>query len=162
MESKMRIIVCFCIQSRLEDSKISYTVSKTFHCQCQPNRHGFFFIVSCDEHILFKRVFGGGSFVFNCQYFKLGLFEYRQNCCQIRYIMSFIADKICVEKVPETTERQIVKTENYLKSIKNETFFIFCSKETNIYLRLDNHDFKETSTFRKFGNDLILVQCIKF
>lgn len=76
--------------------------------------------------------------------------------------MSFIADKICVEKVPETTERQIVKTENYLKSIKNETFFIFCSKETNIYLRLDNHDFKETSTFRKFGNDLILVQCIKF
>ena len=121
-----------------------------------------FFYCFCDEHIFFKRVFGSGSFVFNCQYFKLGLFEYRQNCCQIRYIMSFIADKICVEKVPETTERQIVKTENYLKSIKNETFFIFCSKETNIYLRLDNHDFKETSTFRKFGNDLILVQCIKF
>lgn len=118
-----------------------------------------FFYCFCDEHIFFKRVFGSGSFVFNCQYFKLGLFEYRQNCCQIRYIMSFIADKICVEKVPETTERQIVKTENYLKSIKNETFFIFCSKETNIYLRLDNHDF---STFRKFGNDLILVQCIKF
>ena len=40
----MKIIVCFCIQRQLEDSEISYTVSKTFHCQCQPNRHGFFLL----------------------------------------------------------------------------------------------------------------------
>ena len=125
MESKMKIIVCFCTQRQLEDSEIYYTVSNTFHCQCQPNRYGGFFVVPCEKHSMFKRVFEGGNFVFNCQCLRFGPFEYCENCLQIRYILHFVADKICVENVPEAIEKKMVKIDEYFKNIKNQTFFIF-------------------------------------
>ena len=67
----MKIIVCFCTRRQLEDSEISYTVSNTCHYQCQPNRHGGFFVIPCEEHTMFKRGFGGGNFIFSCQCFRL-------------------------------------------------------------------------------------------
>ena len=58
----MKIIVCFCTRRKLEDSEISYTVSNTYYCQCQPNRKCDFSVVPCQEDTLFKRVFGDGNF----------------------------------------------------------------------------------------------------
>ena len=115
----MKIIVCFCTRRKLEDSEISYTVSNTYHCQCQPNRQCDFSVVPCQEDTLFKRVLVRAILL------MLQTFEYCENCCRRRYILNFVADKICVEKVPETIERKMVKIEDYLKNIKNEPFFLF-------------------------------------
>ena len=42
----------------------------------------------------------------------------------------------------------MVKIEDYLKNIKNEPFFYFCSKDTNINFSLDDTNFKETRDAR--------------
>ena len=103
---------------------------------------------------MFKGIFGGGNFVSNYQWFRLGPFEYCENCLQIRYMLNFITYKICVEKFSEAIEKICKK---YVKNIKNEPFFYFCSRETKINLSLDDPDFKEIRTLRKFGIWLIFL-----
>ena len=39
MEQKMKIIVCLCTQTKLNNSGIKFEVSNIFHCHCPFNAH---------------------------------------------------------------------------------------------------------------------------
>ena len=145
MESKMKITVCFCTRRQLEESEISYNVSNTFHCQCEPNAG--FFVVPCEEHTLFKRMFSGRNFVFNCQCYELRPFEYCDNCNQVRYILKFLQIKSVLMRSERLSKKSWLKLRTISKNIKNELFFYFWGRES-----LDNPNFKEIRNVKNFGN----------
>ena len=102
---------------------------------------------------LFKSIFGGGEFVFNCKCYKLSGFEVFQNCVNVRYVLNFAAGKICVGGgIPEEFEKKLIRIVDYLKSIKNEPFFYFGKYADKIHLSLDNPNFKEIKNVKNFGN----------
>ena len=97
-----------------------------------------------------KSRFCGRSFVFNCQCHKKGHFEYCDNCLQIRYILNFVANKVCISKVPD-----LVKKNGLNKNLPGEfakrTFFYFCEYKNMIDVTLDRSDFEEIRPVSKFG-----------
>ena len=137
----MEIIAYACTQRQMNDSGITFSILITFNCQCPS-----IIVVILQfpaRHTLFKLLFSGdGSFVFNCQCYKLGSFEICQNCVIIRYVLNVSADNICVLQILKSIEEKMMKIEDYLSNIKNEPFFYFCKKEKKIHLSLDDPNFK--------------------
>ena len=108
MEPKMKIIVCACTERELNNHEVSFSISNNFSCQCPFNYHSGYFVVPCERHALFKPIFGGGNFVFKCQCLKLGSFEVCENCINIRYVLNYVADKICMKQVPKAVEEKTI------------------------------------------------------
>ena len=111
-----------------------------------------YFVVPFGQYTLFKPISGGGNFVFKCQCFKLGSFEVCENCINIRYILNYVADNICVKQVPKAVKEKMVKIEDYIKNIKNEPFFYFWKLSTKIHLSLDNPNLRKLGKLKIFGN----------
>ena len=52
----------------------------------------------------------------------LFLIEYCDNYMQIKYILNFLADKVCVKDLPNPLSKKLVSVKVYLDNLRNEPF----------------------------------------
>ena len=126
----MKIIVCPCAKRKFRYLGIAFVYQRTFGCSCV-NALSEFLVFPCAVHTMFKPLFGGFVFKFDCRCHQLSLMEYCQNCFNIRYSLNFVADKICLgqQQLPDEMKEKPIKIETFLEKIPNELFFHFSKNE---------------------------------
>ena len=141
-----KIFMCPSYVKNLHDEGNSY-VKKLCHFYCKStNDH---------DHILFilvrspLYVQNAGRNAKNCSCKNIGPFDICKFCVQIKYLLNFRINQLCVKSITENITPHLVPLNQYLQ---NETVFYFPEDKNKIIINLDNPLFNDMKNVSKNGN----------
>ena len=107
-----KILMCPCFVESFHEEGNSY-VKKQYHfiCKCKDNQE--YFVHTCQYHLCIgKLLYGMQS---NCSCKNLGLFLICGFCVQVKYLINFRTDSLCVKSIPEKIAQHFVPSDKYLQ-----------------------------------------------
>ena len=128
--------MCSCFVEKFHSEGNEY-VKKLFHFKCKCNDSHIIYNLSCNEHPYVAAKIPEMDLGCNCP--SIDALEICNYCRQVRYLLNFRAYKLCLKKIPESIQDEIVTTHQFFKRMPRcQPFFAFSKELGRLDIYLDN------------------------